>query len=143
MSFNIWNKFHILSSINSSPWTKNYRDLISVQKIFETIEVDKDRYNREKSNRFSYIILDFETKCTTNINIQEIYKALNKLNLSFELLFINMRRARFSTDKYIVEIFISNIIIAISAHFEYSFIIYSVILDSYIYSVFLIDIRYN
>ena len=139
----IWDEFCVSSSVDGSPWTENCHGLISVQKATETTEVDGGRQNREESDRFCHMISDFETKCTTNMDAQEMYKALDGLGLSFGPLFTNMRRARFSSDKCIAEISIPNTIAAMPAQFEYPFIVHPATLDSCFHSVFPIGARYS
>ena len=139
----IWDEFCVSSSVDGSPWTENCRGLISVHKATETTEVDGGRQNREESDRFYHMISDFETKCTTNMDAQEMYKALDGLGLSFGPLFTNMRRARFSSDKCIAEISIPNTIAAMPAQFEYPFIVHPATLDSCFHSVFPIGARYS
>ena len=143
VSSDIWDEFCVSSSVDGSPWTENCRGLISVQKATETTEVDNGRQNREESDRFCQMISDFETKCTTNMDTQEMYKALDGLGLGFGPLFTNMRRARFSADRCIAEISIPNTIAAMPAQFEYPFIIHPATLDSCLHSVFPIDARYS
>ena len=143
VSSDIWDEFCVSSSVDGSPWTENCRGLISVQTATETTEVDGGRQNREESDRFSHMISDFETKCTTNMDTQEMYKDLNGLGLSFGPFFTNMRRARFSADKCIAEISIPDTIAAMPAQFEYPFIVHPATLDSCFHSVFPIGARYR
>lgn len=91
MSSDIWDELCVSSSVDGSPWTENCHGLISVQKATETTEVDGGRQEREESDRFSHMISDFETKCTTNMDTQEICKDLDGLGLYFGLLFTNWR----------------------------------------------------
>ena len=143
LSSDIWDEFCVSCSVDGSPWTENCRGLISVQKATETTEVDGGRQSREESDRFRQLISEFETSCTTNMDIQEMYKALDDLGLSFGPLFTNMRKARFSAGKCIAEISIPNTIAAMPAQFEYPFIIHPATLDSCIQSVFPIGARYS
>ena len=141
VSSDIWDEFCVSSSVDGSPWIENCRGLISVQKATETTEVDGGRQNREEFDRFRNMISDFETKCVTNMDTQEMYKALDGLGLSFGPLFTNMRRARFSADKCIAEIAIPDTIAAMPAQFEYPLIVHPATLDSCIQSVFPIGAR--
>ena len=143
VSSDIWDEFCVSSSVDGSPWTENCRGLISIQKTTETTEVDGGRQNREESDRFRHMISDFETKCTANIDTQEMYKDLDGLGLSFGPLFTNMQRARFSADKCIAEISVPNTIAAMPAQFEYPFIVHPATLDSCFHSVFPIGARYR
>lgn len=143
VSSDIWDEFCVSSSVDGSSWTENCRGLISVQKATETTEVDGGRQNRQESDRFCHMISDFETMCTTNMDTQEMYKALDRLGLSFGPLFTNMQRARFSADKCIAEISIPNTIAAMPAQFEYPFIVHPATLDSCFHSVFPIGARYS
>ena len=143
VSSDIWDEFCVSSSVDGSPWTENCRGLISVQKVTGTTEVDGGRQKREESDRFRHMISDFETKCVTKMDTQEMYKALDGLGLSFGPLFTNMRRARFSADKCIADIVIPNTIAAMPAQFEYPLIVHPATLDSCIQSVFPIGARYS
>ena len=143
VSSDIWDEFCVSSSVDGSPFTENCRGLISVQKATEITEVDGGRQNREESHRFSHMISDFESKCTTNMDTRDMYKALDELGLSFGPLFTNMRRARFSADKCIAEIVIPDTSAAMPAQFEYPFIVHPATLDSCIHAVFPIDAQYS
>ena len=143
VSSDIWDEFCVSSSVDGSPWTENCRGLISVQKAIGITEVDGGRQNREESGRYCHMISEFESQCTTNMDVLEMYKALRELGLSFGPLFTNMQRARFSADKCIAEIVVPNTIAAMPAQFEYPFIIHPATLDSCIHSVNPIGVRYS
>lgn len=143
VSSDIWDEFSIFSSVSGSSWTENCRGMVSVEKASQPTEVDGGRQAHKDSEELADMMLEFETECTTAIDKQEMYRALDGLGLSFGPLFANLGKARVSHDKCIAEVTIRDTAAAMPAHFEYPFVIHPATLDNCIHAVFPIGGRYD
>ena len=140
---NVWDEFYISSSIDGSPWTEHCRGLISFEKDGQATEVDGGRQADEDSEQFRRMVFDFEKDCTLLTDTKEMYKALEKLGLSFGPTFTNLQRIHASSNICCAEVSIPDTASVMPAHFEYPFIIHPATLDSCIHAVFPIDSRYS
>ena len=140
---NLWDEFCISSSVDGSPWTEHCRGLISVEKDVQGTEVDGGRQAFEDSEQFRHMVFEFEKDCTKLIDTQEMYKALDKLGLSFGPTFTNLQRIRASSNRCYADVSIPNTASIMPAQYEYPFIIHPATLDSCIHAVFPIGSRYS
>ena len=106
-------------------------------------EVDGGRQAHEESERFRHMVSDYEMDCTSVVDTKEIYKALDKLGLSFGPLFSNMQKARASPGRCIAEIYTPNTAANMPSHFEYPHVIHPATLDSCLHAVFPINANYS
>lgn len=143
VSSDVWDEFCIYSSMDGANWTENCRGLISVQKHVPVTEVDGGRQAQEEDERYSGLISDYEAKCTSEIDVKEIYKSLEKLGLSFGPTFANMRKALASSERCVAEVVVPDTAAVMPANFEYPFIVHPATLDSCIHAIFPIDNSYN
>lgn len=139
ISSDIWDEFCISSSLDGYTWTENCRGLISAQKTAQVTEVDGGRQAYEESERFRHMVSDYEMDCTSAVDTEEMYKALDKLGLSFGPLFSNMPRARASPGKCIAEICTPDTAANMPSHFEYPYLIHPATLDSCLHAIFAIN----
>ena len=143
VSSDVWDEFCIYSSTDGANWTENCRGLISVQKHVPVTEVDGGRQAREEEERYSELISDYDAKCTNKIDVNEIYKSLEKLGLSFGPTFANMRKARAGSGRCVAEVIVPDTAAVMPANFEYPFIVHPATLDSCIHAIFPIDNSHN
>ena len=139
----VWDEFCISSSTDGLLWTENCRGLISVQRHNETTGdegVFEHRVEREENR---HMIAQYEKDCTTDTNATDVYKALDKLGLTFGPLFANMRTLRTSSHRCIADVSIPDTAAVMPARFEYPFIIHPATLDSCIHALFPIDGPHN
>ena len=139
----LWNEFSISSSADGVLWAEICRGLISIEEFAQGTEVDGGRWVQEEGERYFQMMSTFEKECTTVVNTEEMYKALDKLGLSFGPTFTNLRKVRASSDKCLAEVVIPDTAAIMPSKFEYPFIIHPATLDSCIHAVFPLGYRYS
>ena len=143
ISSSLWNEFSISSSADGVSWAEHCRGLISIEEFTQGTEVDGGRWAQEEGDRFFQMTSTFDKECTTAIDTKEMYKALDKLGLSFGPTFANLRKVRASSDRCLAEVVIPDTTAIMPSKFEYPFIIHPATLDSCIHAVFPLGHRYS
>ncbi|KAK9350529.1 hypothetical protein V1523DRAFT_428941 [Lipomyces doorenjongii] len=139
----LWDEFCVSSSSNGTSWTTHCRGLISVQKHAEPTEVDGGRDELEEREEYMQMIKMFDNECTTDHDIENVYKALKELGLNFGPTFTNMENARSSLDRCVATVSIPDTAEVMPARYQYPFILHPATLDGFIHPVFAISINQN
>lgn len=139
----IWDEFCVSSSSNGTSWTTHCRGLISVQKHAEPTEVDGGRDELEEREEYMQMIKMCDKECTTDHDIENVYKALKELGLNFGPTFTNIKNARSSLDRCVATVSVPDTAEVMPARYQYPFILHPATLDGFIHSVFPISINQN
>ncbi|KAK9238572.1 hypothetical protein V1525DRAFT_387470 [Lipomyces kononenkoae] len=139
----LWDEFCVSSSSNGTSWTTHCRGLISVQKHTEPTEVDGGRDQLEEREEYMQMIKTFDDECTTDHDIENVYKALKELGLNFGPTFTNMKNARSSLDRCVATVSIPDTAEVMPASYQYPFILHPATLDGFIHPVFPISLNQN
>jgi acyl transferase domain-containing protein len=139
----LWDEFCVSSSSNGVSWTTHCRGLISVLKHAKPTEVDGGRDGLEEREEYEKMFKMCEKECTTNHDIESVYKALKELGLNFGPSFTNMKNARSSHDTCVATVSIPDTAEAMPAQYQYPFILHPATLDGFIHPVFPISINQN
>ncbi|KAK9490612.1 hypothetical protein V1508DRAFT_424315, partial [Lipomyces doorenjongii] len=129
----LWDEFCVPSSSNGTSWTTHCRGLISVQKHAEPTEVDGGRDELEEREEYMQMIKMFDNECTTDHDIENVYKALKELGLNFGPTFTNMENARSSLDRCVATVSIPDTAEVMPARHQYPFILHPATLDGFIH----------